>query len=209
MSERILNNEIIRKIAIEYNTPLYIYDRRVIKNNYRCLKDSLYPGASLYYAMKCNPLLGICEILANEGAGIEVASTGEMKVALKSGIDGNKIIFTSPGKTESEIDYAIKNNIKIINIDSLDEAEIVNKIAKSSNKNVNIGLRINPSVSFSNAKIKMTGIAILTEFAVSICRDSGETAIASKIDLGGKIIIVSISIPIITALLEIILQILP
>ena len=55
----------------------------------------------------------------------------------------------------------------------------------------------------------MTGIAILTEFAVSICIDSGETAIAKKIDLGGKIIIVSISIPIITALLELVLQILP
>jgi len=57
--------------------------------------------------------------------------------------------------------------------------------------------------------LKITGIAILTEFAVSICKDSGETAIASKIDLGGKIIIISISIPIITALLELIINILP
>ena len=159
MPEKILINKTIKKISGEYNTPLYIYDRKVIQNNYRCLKDSLYPGASLYYAMKCNPLLGICEILTNEGAGIEVASAGEMKIALESGIDGSKIIFTSPGKTESEIDYAVKNNIRIINIDSLDEAEIVDRIAKSNNKNVNIGLRINPSVSFSNAKIKMTGIA--------------------------------------------------
>ncbi|MDR0978746.1 MAG: stage III sporulation protein AD [Lachnospiraceae bacterium] len=57
--------------------------------------------------------------------------------------------------------------------------------------------------------LKITGIAFLTEFAVSICKDSGETAIASKIDIGGKIIIISISIPIIYALLEIILQIMP
>ena len=57
--------------------------------------------------------------------------------------------------------------------------------------------------------LKITGIAILTEFAVSICKDSGESAIASKIDLGGKIIIISISIPIITALLELIISILP
>lgn len=57
--------------------------------------------------------------------------------------------------------------------------------------------------------LKITGIAILTEFAVSICNDSGESAIATKIDLGGKIIIISISIPIIVALLELIIKILP
>ena len=54
-----------------------------------------------------------------------------------------------------------------------------------------------------------TGIAILTEFAVSICKDSGESAIASKIDLGGKVIVISMSIPIISALLEIIMKIIP
>lgn len=63
--------------------------------------------------------------------------------------------------------------------------------------------------SFLKILLKITGIAILTEFAVSICKDSGETAIASKIDLGGKVIIISISIPIITALLELIISILP
>ena len=57
--------------------------------------------------------------------------------------------------------------------------------------------------------LKITGIAILTEFAVSICNDAGENAIATKVDLGGKIIIISISIPIIVALLELIVKILP
>lgn len=57
--------------------------------------------------------------------------------------------------------------------------------------------------------IKITGIAFLSEFAVSICKDSGESAIASKIELGSKIIIISMSIPIISSLLEVILKILP
>ena len=57
--------------------------------------------------------------------------------------------------------------------------------------------------------IKITGIAFLSEFAVSICKDSGEAAIASKIELGSKIIIISMSIPIISSMLEIILKILP
>lgn len=62
---------------------------------------------------------------------------------------------------------------------------------------------------FITLLIKITGIAILTEFAVSICKDTGETAIASKIDMGGKVIMVSMSVPIIAGLLETILKILP
>ena len=57
--------------------------------------------------------------------------------------------------------------------------------------------------------LKITGIAFLTEFAVSVCKDSGEVAIANKVDLGGKIIIISMSIPIISSLLETILKVLP
>ena len=57
--------------------------------------------------------------------------------------------------------------------------------------------------------LKITGIAILAEFAVSICKDSGESAIASKIEIGSKIVIIAMSIPIISSLLEIILKILP
>lgn len=62
---------------------------------------------------------------------------------------------------------------------------------------------------FIKLLIKITGIAILTEFAVSICKDTGETAIASKIDMGGKVIMVSMSVPIIAGLLETIIKILP
>lgn len=57
--------------------------------------------------------------------------------------------------------------------------------------------------------MKITGIAILTEFAVSICKDSGESAIASKVDIGGKVLIISLSIPIINALIDTVVKILP
>ncbi len=62
---------------------------------------------------------------------------------------------------------------------------------------------------FLGILLKITGIAFLTEFAVSVCKDSGETAIASKVDLGGKVIIIAISIPIISSLLETVVKILP
>lgn len=62
---------------------------------------------------------------------------------------------------------------------------------------------------FLKLLLKITGIAFLTEFAVSICKDTGESAIANKIDMGGKVIIISMSIPIISSLLETIIDILP
>ena len=69
--------------------------------------------------------------------------------------------------------------------------------------------KANINSQFLSLLIKITGIAFLSEFAVSLCKDSGEGAIASKIELGSKIIIISMSIPIISSLLEIILEILP
>ena len=72
-----------------------------------------------------------------------------------------------------------------------------------------ISSRASISSEFLGIILKITGIAILTEFAVSICQDSGESAIANKIDIGGKIMIITMSIPIISALLETILKVLP
>lgn len=63
--------------------------------------------------------------------------------------------------------------------------------------------------SFLSILLKITGIAFLTEFAVSVCSDAGEKAIASKIEIGSKVIIITMSIPIITSLLELIIEILP
>ena len=73
----------------------------------------------------------------------------------------------------------------------------------------NIASKANVNKEYLYILLKITGIAFLTEFAVSICTDSGESAIASKIDLGGKAIIIGMSIPIISALLELIIKILP
>ena len=63
--------------------------------------------------------------------------------------------------------------------------------------------------NFISLLLKITGISILTEYAISICKDSGETAIANKIDLGGKLIVISLSIPIISTALENLTSLLP
>lgn len=73
----------------------------------------------------------------------------------------------------------------------------------------NISSKTAVNGEFLSILIKITGIAFLTEFAVSVCKDAGEVAIANKVDLGGKVIIIAISIPIISALLETVIKVLP
>lgn len=156
---RLMDNSVIESIVNEYGSPSYIYDRSLMVDNASALKDALYPGATLCYAMKANPLLGVCEIFQKEGLGIEVASMGELNVAIKAGYKPSEITFTSPGKTIAELEYAIGQGLKIINIDSLAEAAIVDMVAKKLNKIVTVGIRINPAVCYSNAKIKMSGVS--------------------------------------------------
>lgn len=86
---------------------------------------------------------------------------------------------------------------------------LVDKLAGIVNLIQSISQKANINSQFLAILIKITGIAFLSEFAVSICKDSGEGAIANKVELGSKIIIISMSIPIISSLLEIILKILP
>ncbi len=86
---------------------------------------------------------------------------------------------------------------------------MLGKLSAIMNLLTNLSNKMSVNNKFLEVLIKITGIAFLTEFAVSICKDTGETAIASKVDLGGKIIIISMSIPIISALLETIIKILP
>lgn len=112
------------------------------------------------------------------------------------------IIIIKQYKPEFTIYISIIAGILIIAL-SLDKLTgIINILTTLSNKT---GI----NSQYLGILLKITGIAILTEFAVSICNDAGESAIATKIDLGGKIIIISISIPIIVALLELIVKILP
>lgn len=85
----------------------------------------------------------------------------------------------------------------------------LDKITNIINLLKNISEKSGINSSFLQILIKMTGIAFLSEFAISICKDSGETAIASKVELGSKAIIISMSIPIIYNLLEVILKLLP
>lgn len=112
------------------------------------------------------------------------------------------IIIIKQYKPEFAMYVSIIAGIIIILL-SLDKLTAIINLLTSLSKKAGI------NAEYLAILLKITGIAILTEFAVSICKDSGETAIANKVDFGGKIIIISISIPIISALLEVIMKIVP
>ena len=112
------------------------------------------------------------------------------------------IVILKQYRPEFAIYASIIAGVLILTLASGTLSGIINMINSiSSKRNINS--------DFLVILIKITGIAILTEFAVSICKDSGESAIASKVDIGGKVIIISMSIPIINALTDTVVKILP
>lgn len=112
------------------------------------------------------------------------------------------IIITKQYKPEFAIYISLIAGILILTL-------IIDKLTNIVQLLQSISSKVSINNNFLGILLKITGIAFLTEFAVSICKDSGESAIASKIEIGSKIIIISISIPIISNLLEIVIDILP
>lgn len=112
------------------------------------------------------------------------------------------IIILRQYKPEFAIYVSIIAGVLILVLSISNLSGVINLLKDISN-------RANINSEFLGIILKITGIAILTEFAVSICQDSGEKSIANKIDIGGKVIIITISLPIISSLLETILKVLP
>lgn len=154
-----MRDELIEEAVEQFHTPMYLYQYDQMVENHKKLRSCLPEQSSLFYSMKANPLLGICQIMNKLCDGIEVASAGELYMAMKAGIQPENIIFSSPGKTEEELDYAVRSGIHMINIESIKEAELLQKICTRLQCQIRVSIRINPKASVSNAKIKMSGVS--------------------------------------------------
>lgn len=166
-----INDEIIKKIGEKYRTPFYLYDIGEIVNHAKKLQNSIFDNAEMFYSMKANPAKEIIRLLVDIGYGVEVASMGEMKIALEAGVKPINVIFTGPGKEKEELEYAIEKDIYCINVESLQEIILINEIATRLGKIINIGIRINFQYKRSG-KISMVGN---TQFG--ICLSEVPTAI--------------------------------
>lgn len=112
------------------------------------------------------------------------------------------IIIVKQYRPEFAIYISLISGVLIFSLVIGKFSSIINLLQSISNK---AGI----NSSFLNILLKITGIAFLAEFAVSICKDSGESAIASKIEMGSKVVIITMALPIISSLLDVILRILP
>jgi diaminopimelate decarboxylase len=159
-----MEDTVLSAIVEKYQTPIYVYDGDKISLQYEKLRSTLPEGFEIFYSMKANPLLGICQLFRKLGSSIEIASSGELYTALEAGFPPNEIIFTSPGKTYEELEYAIETGIYCINIESVEEAQMISSIAVQKSKTVNISIRINPDFSVAGSSIKMAGVP--TQFGI-------------------------------------------
>lgn len=142
----------ISKLVANYGTPLHVVDKKRLQNTYAQFKESFtkhYPKIDIGYSYKTNPLPTVIKILHDLDADAEVISHFELWLALQLGTLPEKIIFNGPGKTHESLKLAVENNIKIINIDSLDEITSISEIAKKNNTVQSVGIRLIASVGWA------------------------------------------------------------
>jgi diaminopimelate decarboxylase len=149
----------LKELAEEYGTPLYVYSKNQITENYRSLRGVLGEMKHLVcYALKANANHSILKLLAAEGAGADVVSAGELYLALKAGFTQDKIVFAGVGKREDEIEYALKQNIFSFNVESVAELHTISRAALRLGKKARISLRINPDIDAQSHPYITTGL---------------------------------------------------
>ena len=138
------------EVAKIFGTPLHIVDESILTENYHSfLKhfSDLYPeSVEIMYSYKTNPVPGVLRVLHGEGAGAEVISPVEFRMAMENGVPGQKIIVNGPCKKLQDLKAAIESGVKIIFSDSISEIEKIVKLSVDMKKRANIGIRVNPDV---------------------------------------------------------------
>jgi len=145
----------VSTIAEAVGTPFYCYSTATLERHYRIFADAFSDiGALVCYAMKANSNQAVLATLAKLGAGVDVVSEGELRRALKAGIDPAKIMFSGVGKTRRELDLALDVGILCFNVESEPELERLSQRAAEKGVTAPVSLRINPDVDArTHAKI--------------------------------------------------------
>ena len=147
-----------KKIAKKFDTPLYCYSYEKLKQNIdNFILNFKKLSPLICFAIKSNSNLNIIREIKKLGLGADVVSKGELIQAIKAGINPKKIVFSGVGKTYSELKIAIDKKILLINSESKSEVIEIDKIAKSKNKIVDIGIRLNPNTDAKTLNKISTG----------------------------------------------------
>ncbi|MDQ6622663.1 MAG: diaminopimelate decarboxylase [Verrucomicrobiota bacterium] len=148
----------LAQVAERFGTPLYVYSASTILDHYRRLNDSLGELDHLIcYAVKANSNGAILRLLAEEGAGFDIVSGGELFRVLRAGGKAAQCTFAGVGKSREEIEFALSEGVYCFNVESEAELEFINRIAATKNVRAPIAVRVNPDVEAGTHKYISTG----------------------------------------------------
>jgi len=157
--ELFCENVPLRKIAQDVATPCYVYSSATLKQHFTVF-DGSFDGMPhrTCYSVKANGSLAILRLFAALGGGADIVSGGELYKARKAGIPADRIVYSGVGKTRAEIDYALREDILMFNIESAQELEAINQRAAALDCKARIALRVNPDVDPKTHPYISTGL---------------------------------------------------
>ncbi|MCR5454691.1 MAG: diaminopimelate decarboxylase [Bacteroidales bacterium] len=143
-----------------FATPFYYYDIALLRETLTRLKAAADKyGYCVHYAVKANANSRILQEISSFGFGADCVSGNEVQQALDCGFPADKVVFAGVGKSDAEITLGIKNDIFCFNVESLQELEVINKIAGQEGKVASVALRLNPGIDAHTNKCINTGLA--------------------------------------------------
>jgi len=145
--------ELARRVG---RTPFYAYDRSLITQRVELLRKHLPVAVHLHYAIKANPMAEVVRHLAALMDGLDVASAGELRIALASGMNPGRISFAGPGKTDAELAEAVAAGI-IVNLESEREMERIAALGRNRSARPRVAVRVNPDFELKSSGMKMGG----------------------------------------------------
>jgi diaminopimelate decarboxylase len=171
----------VESLAKKHGTPLYVYSQRTLTEHFRRLDAALVPLDHLIcFAMKANSNLSVLRTLANLGGGFDIVSGGELRRVLAAGGDPRRCVFAGVGKTEAEIEFALRQNIYAFNAESEAELARINRVAARLKKIAPVAVRVNPNVE-AHTHAKITTGTYENKFGIQFEQIEGVYARAGKL----------------------------
>ncbi|BDQ32691.1 diaminopimelate decarboxylase [Pseudodesulfovibrio portus] len=172
----------VTKLTENYGTPLYIYSAATFRRHFKAF-DSAFDGLDhlTCFSVKANSNLSVLRMLAEEGAGMDIVSGGELYRALKAGVAPEKIVYSGVGKRESEIRDALSAGILMFNVESVAELIKIDEVAGLKGVKAQVSFRINPDVDPQTHPYISTGMA-KNKFGLDIENSFKAYEMAAKLD---------------------------
>ncbi len=171
----------IDKLVKQHGTPLYVYSQSTLEDHYQKLDHALAPLDHLIcFAMKANSNQAVMRTLADCGSGFDTVSEGELRRVIAAGGDPRQCVFAGVGKTDHEIEYALRKGIYSFNVESEPELVRINHVAARLGKIAPVAVRVNPNVD-AGTHAKITTGTYDNKFGIAFEQVAGVYARAAKL----------------------------